>query len=76
MRIPSVKIRLVRYRDDLEAHGCPGARKDDEARTYFRYICDVDIVNNKQQILGLFDIFHNQVVRVVIDPFGTANRST
>jgi hypothetical protein len=31
-------------------------------------MCDVDIVNNKAAILGLFDIFHNQVVRVVIDP--------
>jgi hypothetical protein len=31
-------------------------------------MCDVDIVNNKAAILGLFDIFHNQVVRVVVDP--------
>jgi hypothetical protein len=59
---------IVRYRDSLEAHGCPGARKEDEARTYYRFMCDVDIVNNKAAILGLFDIFHNQVVRVVIDP--------
>jgi hypothetical protein len=29
---------------------------------------EVDIVSNKQAILGLFDIFHNQVVRIVVDP--------
>ena len=29
---------------------------------------DVDVANDKQKILGLFDIFHNQVVRVVVDP--------
>ena len=50
------------------AHGCAGGRKDDQARTYFRYMCDVDVVNSKQQILELFNIFHQLVVRVVVDP--------
>ena len=56
------------FRDQLEAHGCPGARMDNESRTYYRYMTDVDLANDKQKILGLFDIFHNQVVRVIVDP--------
>ena len=29
---------------------------------------DVDVTNDKQKILGLFDILNNQVVRVLVDP--------
>ena len=28
------------FRDQLEAHGCPGARQDNESRTYYRYMTD------------------------------------
>ena len=54
----------------MKAHGAPGARKDDEKRTYLRYMTEVDVANDKQRILGLFEIFHNQVVRIVVDPEG------
>ena len=56
------------FRDALEAHGATGARKEDDSRAYYRYMVDVDILNDKQKILGLFEIFHNQVVRILIDP--------
>ena len=29
---------------------------------------DVDVTNDKQKISGLFEIFNNQVVRVLVDP--------
>ena len=28
------------FRDQLGAHGCPGARQDNESRTYYRYMTD------------------------------------
>ena len=28
------------FRDQLEAHGAPGARQDNESRTYYRYMTD------------------------------------
>ena len=62
------------FRDDLEANGVSGARSEDDGKKYFRFLCDVDVTSSEQKdkVFGLIDIFHKQVMRVVVDPAAEA----